>query len=128
MLYQDVRQAVRRMDRIHAPLRQAILADSTPQMAEWGTQAQTALNQLLGLLEEALQSNIDSPETLTSEGQVERVLVQAAVSALQRAGTQAQRLFLGTDVSSVRAGLLDFKTQADFADAYLRAAIGDLET
>jgi hypothetical protein len=128
MIYRDVQQAVHSMDRIHAPLRQAILADSTQEMAERGRQAQAAVDQLLGLLEEALQSNSSSPEAFTSEGRVERVFVQAAVSALQQAGTQAQRLLLGTDISSVRAGLLDFKTQADFADVYLRAALGDVET
>jgi hypothetical protein len=128
MLYRDVQHAVDSMQRIHAPLRQAILADSTREMTERGGQAQAAADELLRQLEQALQGKTSALEARSDEGKVERFFVQAATNALQRAMADAQRILLGTDASGVRAGLLDFKTQVDFADAYLRAAIGAVET
>jgi hypothetical protein len=119
MLYQNVHRAVENLDRIHVPLREAILADSIEEMTERGEQAQVAADQILGAIEEGLEAH--------GAGRVERVFVQAAVNALQLALTQAQRISLATDVSGVRAALLDFKTQVDFADAYLRLALGELE-
>jgi hypothetical protein len=82
---------------------------------------------LLGV-ELGLQRTARSLETRTSDGRIERFFVQAAVDALQRAITRAQGALLGSDVLSVRSRLLEFKTQVDFADAFLRAAIGQGET
>jgi len=46
------------------------------------------------------------------------------VTALERAFAQAEHVAMAGNTEEMRAYLVDFKTYTDYADAYLRAALG----
>ncbi|MBV9282436.1 MAG: hypothetical protein JOZ41_20345 [Chloroflexi bacterium] len=118
MMHRELQHVRDSLDLIHRPLNAAILAESTRDVTAYLGRAQAASDQALLELNNALSrsgSNI---------GRTERSLVQAAANALTQAFGGAEKVFLGANVSEMRQRLLDFKTQVDFADAYLRAALG----
>lgn len=125
VLYRDLHDAADRMGQIREPLHRAILAESVREMTEGAGQAERAANEMRGRLQMALRTNTDTFETDAAAGRGERVLAQAAVTALEQAVNEARRSLTGNDLTSIRAGLLDCMTQEDAADAYLRAAIGE---
>jgi hypothetical protein len=51
-------------------------------------------------------------------------LLKAAERALSLAWDKGEKVSLGTNVSEMRARLLDVKTYVDFANAYISAALG----
>lgn len=124
MLYRDIHHASDQMDQILVPLHRALLAGSVTEMAERAGKARTAAEEMLLRLQKALRDSAGTPEMDTGDGAVERTFTQAAVKALQRAIDQAQQARDVADISTLRVRLLAFMTQADFADAYLRVAIG----
>lgn len=124
MQYREIRHIRDSMDQVHRPLREAILANDTREMTLLGGRAQAAADELVRRLDEASQRRDNSIEGASSGQRIERVFVQAAISALERAVAQAQRIGLATNVAELRASLLEVKTHGDFADAYLRAALG----
>ena len=58
------------------------------------------------------------------EGDADHRFLQAAVSCLTHAWNNAEKVGLGSSTSEMRARLIDFKTPADYAAAYLRMATG----
>jgi hypothetical protein len=128
MLYHDLHRAVDRLDGIQAPLRRAILATTTQEMADRMEEAQAAARELIDRLQRNLQDNAGTFESETAGGKAERLFAQAAVDALQQAIVQTEAALGAADVLTFRSGLLDVMSQADYANVYLRAAVGDEET
>jgi hypothetical protein len=118
-IYRRVQTVRDSMDELQSALHDAILSDNTRDMSARAEDAQAITDRLLRDLGNAIGQ--------AWSGQSERVqrsFVEAAISSLRIAWADAEKVGLGTSVAEMRARLLDFKTQADYAAAYLRGALG----
>lgn len=111
-----------RMVPLQRALQSAVLADSTEDMGRHATEAMAIVDEVL----ERLRAG-GSGEAVDRTDAQDRSLAQAAERALTQAWDRAEKVSLATSVSDMRARVLDFKTFADFADAYLTASVGTEE-
>ncbi len=118
-MYREIRACGPKLDELDSQLRTALLAEDTRQIGTAATTAQALALELLRTLKEQSDSGSDSD--------VNPAFVAAAISSLNRAWQHAESVALGTNATEMRAHVVDFKTSADFARAYLRAAIGTEE-
>ncbi|MGH2447293.1 MAG: hypothetical protein ACRDFS_01620 [Chloroflexota bacterium] len=116
-LYRQIQEAQRRMTDLEEQLRSGILATEIRDMAAYAGNAHAIAEDVKYDLDAAL-----------NEGEIgeqsEQQFVQAALDSTRDAILAAQKVALGTTIDEVRAWMLDFKTHADYADAYLHAALG----
>jgi hypothetical protein len=113
------------METVQSHLRQALLSTTTRDMTEHSDQAQAAADLAMQQLDGVVGNDEDAMPSAFGEPKVERRFVDAAVNALSIAVTEAEKVALAADVDGMRARLVDFKTRVDFADAFLRASLGD---
>lgn len=116
MMYRRIQDFQREMNDLQSDLRTAILSDQIREMdrsaGEAHARAENLQRDLQGLLKES------------GGEQDERRFAQAALDAMMHAIDAAQKTGLGDSVPDLRQRLLVFKTWADYADAYLHAALG----
>jgi len=117
-MYREIRDAQHIMESILNHVRTAILAENTRDMNEYAGAAQAGIvrvkQRLVGINDEG---DGGGPH-------VDRHFLETAVTALERAFAQAEHVAMAVNTGEMRAYLVDFKTYADHADAYLRAALG----
>jgi hypothetical protein len=121
--YRQLHEVRDRMQDLQRHLRSAILADTTEEMTRYGGDAQSLADGLLGSLRDILSQGPPGSGA-RGEKQVEWRSVDAAANSLNLAWGSAERIALGTNVSEMRAYLVDMKTHTDFAEAYVHAALG----
>ena len=117
-MYREIRDTQRTMESILDHVRTAILAENTRDMNEHAGAAQAGIV----LVKQRLA-------TISDEGdgggpRVDRHFLDTAVTALERAFAQAEHVAMAVNTGEMRSYLIDFKTYTDYADAYLRAALG----
>lgn len=117
MMYRRIQDFQRDMNRLQGELQSAILNDQIREMDRHAGEAHARAEQLQYDLRSLLE------ETKSSEGD-ERRFAQAALDSMMHAIDAAQKTGLGDNVPALRERLLTFKTWADYADAYLHAALG----
>ncbi len=117
MMYRRIQDFQREMDDLQRDLQEAILGDDTREMGRSAGAAHARAENLQRDLRTLLAETHQGPED-------ERRFATAALDAIMHAIDAAQKTGLGTNPSELRARLLVFKTWADFADAYLHAALG----
>ena len=123
-MYREIREVQSTIDSLQTHLRDALISTSTRDMVEHNGRAQVSAVAAKEVLDRLLSGRGVDGETAFGEPRIEARFVEAADRSLGRAITEAESLALGVDVDSMRARVVDFKTQADYADAYLRAAVG----
>lgn len=116
-MYRELQEIQRRIPAMEEKIRDAILAGTTRDMLAFSGEAHALAEDLKFDLDHLLNSGG------SGEGE-ERRFAQAALDSLDSAILNAQKVALGTDVDEVRARLIDFKTRADYTNAYLHAALG----
>lgn len=107
------------MVNLQQALRSALLADSTDDMSRHASEAMAFVDEML----QSLRSDRGGSDTGRSD-QADPTLLRSAEHALTQAWDRAEKVSLATSLSGMRERLLDFKTLADFADAYISAALG----
>ena len=125
-MYREVRDCLQTMQILQKHLEAAIIADDTRVMAPESAAAMAEVDQILAALRSGTK-RADEGQGCDDEGDADRVMVEAAIAALGDAWTTAEKVGLAGSAPEMRARLLTFKTNADYADAYLRAAV-KLET
>jgi hypothetical protein len=116
MLYRATREVEDKLDVLERHLRAALLADDTRTISAETAAAQALTVEILDRLKTAL-ARVD-------DGDPDHRFIQAAVNCLSDAWNNAEKVGLGASAAEMRARLIDFKTPADYAAAYLRMAIG----
>jgi t-SNARE complex subunit (syntaxin) len=116
-MYRRIQDFQREMNDLQGDLKSAILSDEIREMVEHSGEAHARAENLQSELR-AMLDEIQGGE------QEERRFAKAALDSIMHAIDAAQKTGLGDDVPSLRARLLVFKTWADYADAYLHAALG----
>jgi hypothetical protein len=115
--FRDLEDFQRRMNDLLSLLRSAILATDTREMGKYAGSAH-------GMAED-MKRDLDGLREAASEGnRWQQAMAGAAGNALRDGILSAQKVGLATNVEEMRAYVLDFKTSADFAAAYLRASLG----
>lgn len=118
-MYRDVQSIRDTMLNLDRTVRAGILADSTRDMSARASEGMAMVDQVL----QTLRTTLNTGST-DSDLKVERPLLEAAQRALDHAWSRAERVAIGNSASEMREYLVDFKTWADFATAYLSAALG----
>lgn len=115
-MYREIRALTTQLDELFARLRAALLAEDTREIGTAATTAQAMMVELLNAVK-ALAA---------SEGRQDADIrfVRAALASLEGAWESAQKVALGTSASEMREYVVDIKTNADYARAYLQAAVG----
>jgi hypothetical protein len=124
MMFRRAHNARDRMQDLQIRLRSGLLADTTRDMSAYSGDAQTLINELLTALRETLAERGTSAQENSDEVKIERRFIDAAANSLNLAWASAEDVGAGTDIAEMRARLLEVKTHADFAHAYLNAALG----
>lgn len=125
MMYRTIHDVQRRMPDLTQSINAAILADDTRDIASHGGAAMTIIDDVLHTLRDALDHEGTSLADEQPEVHLEQRFVQAAADAFTVAWNYVEAIGGGTDVSSMRASMVDGKTHADYAVAYLTAALGE---
>jgi hypothetical protein len=123
-MYREIREVQSTVEALQTHVRDALLSTSTRDMVEHTGRAQVSAVAAKEELDRLLDGHDADDPSSFGEPRVESRFVDAANRSLGVAITEAEKLTLGVDVDSMRARLVDFKTLADFADAYLQAAVG----
>lgn len=123
-MYREIRNVQSMVEALQAHVRDALLSTATRDMVEHAGRAQVSAAAAKEGLDSVLAGQADGAANSMGEPRVEARFVHAANRSLSIAITEAEKVALGVDVDSMRARLIDFKSRADFADAYLRAALG----
>jgi hypothetical protein len=121
MVYRDLQDTQLTMEALHAHLRAALLANNTRDAIGHAGAAQEAAAVVLRKLEQALRSSDNRGSALRDANPD---MLRAAHSSMSIAVEAGERVALGTNIDQMRDRLIDFKTQVDYADAYLRVSLG----
>lgn len=115
-----------RREALQRLLRSAIMAETIGEMQNLAGAAHAEAVNLDDELNALLKDAAWDPGLPTTGGDKRRAreLVRAARDSVEYAILAAQRIGLADTAGEMRAYILDFMTQADFAEAYLRAALG----
>jgi hypothetical protein len=123
-MYREVRRVQSIVEELQTHIRDALLATTTRDMVERSGSAQVSAAAAQEELERLLKGQEGGDLNSFGEPRVDSHFVDLANRSLSIAIVEAERVGLGVDVDSMRAQLIPFKTRSDFADAYLRAAVG----
>jgi hypothetical protein len=123
-VYRQIREVQSIVETLQSHLRDALPSTSTRDMVEHAGRAQVSAVAAKQELDSLVSGEDEDTSSSFGEPRIDSTYVDAANRSLSIAITEAEKLALGLDVDSMRARMIDFKTRADFADAYLRAAIG----
>ncbi len=116
-MYRRIQDFQREMNDLQGELQAAILSDQIREMDRLAGEAHARAENLQRDLQVLLRETTGGEED-------ERRFAQAALDAMMHAIDAAQKTGLGDSVPALRERLLVFKTWADYADAYLHAALG----
>jgi CO dehydrogenase/acetyl-CoA synthase delta subunit len=117
--YRTVQEIRDTMADLEQTLRDGLLADSTRVMSEKATEAMAIVDGMLQALRDGASVGGGDRQDHSTEN-----LLKAAERALTFAWNRGEKVALGTSTEDMRARILDFKTYADFANAYVSAALG----
>ncbi len=123
-MYREIRAVQSTVEELQSHIRDALLATTTRETIEHAGRAQVSAVAAKEELDRLLDPRYRDDETSFGEPRVDRRFVDAATRALSVVITEAEKVALGVDVESMRTRLIDFKTRADYADAYLRIGVG----
>jgi hypothetical protein len=123
-MYREVRRVQSIVEELQTRIRDALLSTTTRDMVERSGSAQVSAVAAQEELERILSGREGDDLSSFGEPRVDSHFVDLANRALSIAITEAEKVGLGVDVEGMRARLIPFKTRSDFADAYLRAAVG----
>lgn len=123
-MYREIRAVQSTVEALQSHIRDALLSTSTRDMIEHSGRAHVSAVAAKEELDRLLDSGYAEDESSFGEPRVDRRFVNAANRVLSIVITEAEKVALGVDIDSMRARLIDFKTPADYADAYLRVAVG----
>jgi hypothetical protein len=123
-MYRRVRELQDSMHALQGALRSATLGDDTRTITTHADEAQALTDRLLRSIENVLKGR-DADIAEESAGvKLERHFVRAAGRSLGIAWSGEERVGAAGSAADMRKALFDVKTHVDFADAYLRAALG----
>lgn len=123
-MYREIRAVQSIVEELQSHIRDALLSTSTRDMIEHTGRAHVSAVAAKEELDRVLDDRYTEGESSFGEPRVDRRYVDAANRSLSVVITEAEKVALGTDAESMRARLIDFKSHADYADAYLRVATG----
>ena len=123
-MYREIREIQSTIESLQRHVSDAILASSTRDMVEHAGRAQVSAVAAKDSLDRLTGSRSGSDSDSFGEPRIDAAFVRAAGHSLGEAISEAEKVGLGSDIDGMRARLIAFKTCTDFADAYLRAAIG----
>lgn len=123
-MYREIREVQSMVDVLLTHVRDALLATSTRDMVEHNGRAHTSAVSAKEQIDRILSREGDDGGTSFGEPRVESRFVEAANRQLSAAISEAEKIELGVDLESMRERVIDFKTRADYAGAYLRVAVG----
>jgi hypothetical protein len=123
-MYREIRAVQSTVEALQSHIGDALLSTSTRDMIEHTGRAHVSAVAAKEELDRLLGSRPTEDESSFGEPRVDPRFVEAANRALSTVITEAEKVALGIDIESMRARLIDFKTRADYADAYLRVAVG----
>jgi hypothetical protein len=123
-MYREIRAVQSIVEALQSHIGDSLLSTSTRDMIEHTGRAHVSALAAKDQLDRLLDRQYTEDESSFGEPRVDRRFVDAANRALSVVITEAEKVALGTDIESMRARLIDFKTRADYADAYLRVAVG----
>src|SRR5947209_8007143 len=119
----EIRAVQSTVEELQVHIRDALLATTTREMVEHAGRAHVSAAAAKEELDRLLDP-LYRDDTSFGEPKVDRTYVGAANRRLSVVITEAEKIALGVDTESMRARLVDFKSCADYADAYLRVAAG----
>jgi hypothetical protein len=123
-MYREIRAVQSIVEALQSHIGDSLLSTSTRDMIEHTGRAHVSALAAKDQLDLLLDRHYTEDESSFGEPRVDRRFVDAANRALSVVITEAEKVALGTDIESMRARLIDFKTRADYANAYLRVAVG----
>jgi hypothetical protein len=123
-MYREVRQVQSIVEELQTRIRDALLSTTTRDMVARSGSAQVSAVAAQEELERILKGQEGADLSSFGEPRVDSHFVDLANRSLSIAISEAEKVGLGVDVDGMRARLVPFKTRSDFADAYLRAAVG----
>jgi hypothetical protein len=123
-MYREIRAVQSTVEALQSHIGDALLSTSTRDTIEHAGRAHVSAVAAKEELDRLLDGRYKATESSFGEPHVNARYVDAANRALSVVITEAEKIALGTDVESMRARLIDFKTRADYVDAYLRVAVG----
>jgi CO dehydrogenase/acetyl-CoA synthase delta subunit len=100
-------------------LRQGLLSGTTQDISDSATRAMALVDGMLQALRSGFEVGGGDRQDHSTQN-----LLKAAERALTLAWDRGEKVSLGTSANEMRERLLDFKTYADFANAYVSAALG----
>ena len=123
-MYREIRAVQSTVEELQSHIRDALLATTTREMIEHSGRAHVSATAAKEELDRLLAPLYRDEHPSFGDPHVDRRYVDAANRKLSVVITEAEKVALGVDVESMRTRLIDFKTCADYADAYLRVAVG----
>lgn len=118
-MYRQVQRVRDSLGQLEGVLREAILAEEFPEMTRLGTDAMVMIDQMIQTLHAGEnEHNLGEPD-------LDARLLDAGRHQLGLAWSVAERMALAKDVREARGFLLDVKTAADLAAAYLAGSMGE---
>lgn len=122
-MYHEIRAVQSTVEDLQSHIRDVLQATTTRETIEHAGRAHVSAAAAKEELDTLLDGRYRENESSFGEPRVDRRYVDAANRALTILVTEAETIALGVDVESMRARVIDFKTRADYADAYLRVAV-----
>jgi hypothetical protein len=123
-MYREIRAVQSIVETLQSHIRDALLSTSTRDMVDHAGRAHVSAAAAKEELDRVLDGRFTEAESSFGEPRVDRRYAEVANRVLSVLITEAEKIALGVDVESMRARLIDFKTRADYADVYLRVAVG----
>ena len=123
-MYREIREIQSTIESLQRHVSDAIVSTSTRDMVEHAGRAQVSAVAAKDTLDRLSSTRARPDSDSFGEPRIDAAFVRAAGHSLGEAIVEAEKVELGTDIDGMRLRLIAFKTCADFADAYLRAAIG----
>lgn len=118
----ELRETQRAMEALQGHMRAALLANNTRDASRHAEAVQAASAVAHRQLEGALAGGGGPSDGEGRSGYSD--FLRAAVRAMSDAIERSERVALGSNIDEMRSRLIDVKTEIDYADAYLRAALG----
>lgn len=123
-MYREIRAVQSIVEELQSHIRAALLVNSTRELIEHSGRAHVAAAAAKEALDTLLNGRPREDDSSFGEPSVDHRYVEVANRALGIVVTEAEKVALGGDLESMRSRLIDFKTRADYADVYLRVAVG----
>lgn len=120
-MYRRIQDTQNTMEALHEHMRAALLSQNTRDAIGHAGAVQEASAMVLHQLE---NSQKEGSTGAFGGRDIDPAIVRSAIRAMNLAIENSERVALGSNIDEMRDRLIDVKTQIDYADAYLRVAIG----